>query len=306
LERFRVPAGPGIRVDSGVADGSIVSPYYDAMLAKVIAWAPTRTDAAGRLADALQRTQAHGVVTNRDLLVGILRHPEFLAGQTDTGFLVRHQPEALGGAGPDANGRRLHAVAASIDASRRRRGSGPLPPGIPSGWRNVGATWQHAEWEDAAGRIVVRYRFDRDGVSVNVDGEPLADVVVGASPPGIVDLSIGGIRWNVSVAAVGPVSYVDSSLGSSALRGVPRFPLPTAAAAAGSLLAPMPGNVVRVHTAPGRSVRAGEPLLVLEAMKMEHVIRAPCDGTVTQLRVTVGQQVDTGVVLAVVEEAGGE
>jgi propionyl-CoA carboxylase alpha chain len=139
-----------------------------------------------------------------------------------------------------------------------------------------------------------------------VDGEPLADVVVGDSPPGIVDLSIAGVRENVAVAPVGPISYVDSMVGSSGLQEVPRFPPPRVAALEGSLLAPMPGNVVRVQTAPGRSVQAGEPLLVLEAMKMEHVIRAPRDGTVTEVRVTAGQQVDAGVVLAVVEDAQSE
>jgi acyl-CoA carboxylase subunit alpha len=301
VERFQVPAGPGIRVDSGVVDGSVVSPYYDAMLAKVIAWGPTRADAAGRLADTLHRSQVHGIVTNRDLLVGILRHPEFLTGQTDTGFLERHPPAEL--SRPDPSSRTLHAIAASLDAARRRRGGGPLPAGIPSGWRNVGPTWQRAEWEDSGGPIVVRYRLERDGVAIEVDGEPIADVVVGDSPPGIVDLSIDGVRGNVTVAPVGPISYVDSILGSSAFGEVPRFPLPRAAALEGSLLAPMPGNVVRVQTAPGRSVRAGEPLLVLEAMKMEHVIRAPRDGTVTEVRVAAGQQVDAGVVLAVVEDA---
>jgi propionyl-CoA carboxylase alpha chain len=130
--------------------------------------------------------------------------------------------------------------------------------------------------------------------------------VVGTSPPGVVDLSVGGVRGDVAVAPAGPTSYVDSTWGSSVLREVPRFPLPRVAASAGSLLAPMPGNVVRVHAEPGSAVRAGDPLLVLEAMKMEHVIRAPSDGTVTEVRVVPGQQVDAGVVLAVVEPAAPE
>ena len=101
LHRFAIPSGPGLRVDTGFRDGSVVSPHYDAMLAKVIAHGRTRADAARRLARALRDAQIHGLTTNRDLLVAILREPEFLAGATDTGYLTRHQPAALAGQEPD-------------------------------------------------------------------------------------------------------------------------------------------------------------------------------------------------------------
>ena len=122
LHRFRFPAAPGIRVDTGFRDGSVVSPHYDAMLAKVVAHGPTRADAARRLARALGQAGIHGVTTNRDLLVAILREPEFLAGGTDTGYLTRHEPAALAAAraGPPA-----------IRWSRRspgRRGTAPRRP----------------------------------------------------------------------------------------------------------------------------------------------------------------------------------
>ncbi|MHB1584046.1 MAG: acetyl-CoA carboxylase biotin carboxylase subunit, partial [Acidimicrobiales bacterium] len=119
VERFEVPEVDGVRVDRGVEAGSVVSTHYDAMLAKVIAWAPTRRLAARRLADTLRRARLHGVTTNRDLLVGVLEHPEFVAGRTDTGFLERHDPVALA-AGSAAADRLLHAAAAALAASAAR------------------------------------------------------------------------------------------------------------------------------------------------------------------------------------------
>ncbi|HET6664591.1 MAG TPA: biotin carboxylase N-terminal domain-containing protein, partial [Acidimicrobiales bacterium] len=110
VERFDVPGAEGIRVESGVDDGSSVSPHYDPMLAKVIAWAPTRREAAARLSSALRRSLIHGVTTNRDLLVAVLEHPEFLAGATDTGFLDRNDPAGLTGSRRPEATTRAHAA----------------------------------------------------------------------------------------------------------------------------------------------------------------------------------------------------
>src|SRR5204863_2790084 len=135
LHRFTFGEAPGIRVDTGFRDGSVVSPHYDAMLAKVIAHGPTRADAARRLARALSGAGIHGVTTNRDLLVAILREPEFLAGGTDTGYLTRHDPAALvaGAAKPAA----AHALAAALARPARHRAETPVPGPVPTGRRNV-------------------------------------------------------------------------------------------------------------------------------------------------------------------------
>src|SRR6202043_353010 len=127
VSRFLVPPGDGIRVDSGVEDGTVVSTYYDAMLAKVIAWAPTREEAAGRLARHLAGAIVPGVVTNRELLVRVLRHPDFLAGRTDTGFLDRHDPAALAAPLATEGARAHHALAAALAHQAGRRGGGPGP-----------------------------------------------------------------------------------------------------------------------------------------------------------------------------------
>ncbi|HLX90013.1 MAG TPA: biotin carboxylase N-terminal domain-containing protein, partial [Acidimicrobiales bacterium] len=145
LWRFELPEGPGLRVDSGVESGTEVSAHYDPMLAKVIAWAPTRAEAARRLAGALAGACIHGVTTNRDLLVRILRHDEFLRGDIDTAFLERHDPAELGAplAGPD--GTRLHALAAALAGQAERRATAPVLGAMPSGWRNNPAGLQETQ-----------------------------------------------------------------------------------------------------------------------------------------------------------------
>ncbi|NMI00758.1 biotin carboxylase N-terminal domain-containing protein [Pseudonocardia acidicola] len=305
LHRFAVPPGPGVRVDAGVVDGSVVGTHYDPMLAKVIAHGATRADAARRLARALQQARIHGVTTNRDLLAGILREQEFLAGRTDTGYLARHDPAALGA--PPGDAVAALAAAAALAGQAGNRAAATVLATLPSGWRNVGGAPQRVSYTLGGRAVEVAYRYTRDGVTVTVDGEPLTGVRVLAAAPTEVDLEIGGVRRTFFVHRAGDTSYVDSPIGSAALVTVPRFADPSAAQHAGSLLAPMPGGVVRVLAEPGDTVAAGRPLIVLEAMKMEHTITAPADGTVTEVHVVRGDQVDTGQVLAVVEateEAG--
>jgi propionyl-CoA carboxylase alpha chain len=308
LHRFRIPDLPGVRVDSGVVDGSRVGTHYDPMLAKVIVHGRTRTDAARTLARALRGAEIHGVATNRDLLVGILREPEFLAGGTDTGYLTRHDPVALGAT---AGGGTRQAAAAALATQARNRAEARVLPGLPSGWRNVGGAPQRVAYTLDGQTLDVTYGLHRrtaGGLILLVDGEPLGErVELVSATPEAVTLEIDGVRRGYRVhrvAAGGEAwAFVDGPDGSAALREVPRFADPNAAAQAGSLLAPMPGTVVRVLAEPGAAVEAGRPLVVLEAMKMEHTVAAPVDGVVTQITVGQGDQVDTGQVLAVVDES---
>ncbi len=295
LHRFRVPELPGVRVDAGVADGSVVGSHYDPMLAKVVAHGRTRAAAARTLARALARAQIHGVTTNRDLLVGVLREPDFLAGRTDTGYLARHDPAALGAAA----GAAVHAVAAALAAQAGNRAAAPVLAGIPSGWRNVGGIPQRVGYALGERTVEVAYAFRRSGLEVTVDGDPLAVRLLRAAPDGV-DLEVDGVRRSYVVHRVAGWSFVDGPDGSAALAEVPRFADPNAVAHAGSLLAPMPGGVVRVQVAEGDRVAAGQSLVVLEAMKMEHAVVAPVDGVVSEIVVAAGDQVDAGQVLAVV------
>jgi propionyl-CoA carboxylase alpha chain len=301
VHTFTVPDWPGLRVDAGIAAGSQVGVHYDALLGKVIAHGATRDQACRRLARALADTRLHGVVSNRDLLVGILRHPEFRAGQLDTGFLSRHNPGQLATSWRDPAAARLHALAAALAGQAGRRAAAPVLATIPSGWRNVPGGPQQVTFDCDGRQLAVRYRVGRDGVKAEVDGEAVDEFVLRSAEPGLVVADLAGIRREFSVARAGHAYYVDSHLGATTLTELPRFPEPEWVRSPGSLLAPMPGTVVRIEVGPGVAVAAGAPVVVLEAMKMEHTVVAPHDGTVTSVGVTAGQPVDVGTVLAVVE-----
>ena len=303
LHRFSVPGGPGIRVDSGVEDGSDVSPYYDPMLAKVIAYGATRDEAARSLARALDTAQIHGVTTNRDLLVRILRHPEFLSGDIDTGFLQRHDPAVLGQPLATAEVERVHALAAALAAQAERRRHAPVLRGLPSGWRNVWSQMQTSAYVGHGDRIDVGYRLDRTDrcVAVTIDGVARGDIDVAACDVDSADVGVGGVVKHYRVHRIGTTTWIDGPDGSSVLAEIPRFGLPGSQLAAGALVAPLPGTVVKVAVSVGDVVAAGDTLIAIEAMKMEHEVRAAVAGTVTEIHVSAGEQVEAGRLLAVLE-----
>jgi propionyl-CoA carboxylase alpha chain len=277
LHRLAVPAG--VRLDTGYTDGDAIGVHYDPMLAKVVAHAPTRAEAIRRLAGALRTAEIHGPVTNRDLLVRSLVHPEFTSARMDTGFYDRH----LTGLTAPADDPHAPLAAALADAHGRSRFGG---------WRNVPAQPQIKRYELAGEEHEVRYRHTRQGLTA--DGVR----VVHADARRVV-LEADGVRRTFDVARHGDQVFVNATR----LTALPRFPDPAAQLAPGSLLAPMPGTVVRVAEglAEGSAVQAGRPLIWLEAMKMQHQIAAPADGTLTALSVAPGQQVEPGTLLAVVE-----
>ncbi|MBQ0903476.1 biotin carboxylase N-terminal domain-containing protein [Micromonospora sp. U21] len=326
LHRFSVPGvdrefgwlqRSGLRLDSGVVTGSVVGVHYDSLLAKLIAVAPTRSEAARALAGALARAELHGVATNRDLLVRVLRSREFAAGEIDTGFLDRH-PEVFVPLLP-TDQLPVTALAAALAGAAQRRASAPVLPGLPSGWRNVPAFPQVARFAGPDGdELEIRYRLNRtgglddwsstlaasgaaggSGDRPETAGAPIV-ALVEATPDRVV-LDVDGVRRAYRVHRVGSAVFVDGPDGAASLAELPRFPLPTAELAAGSLLAPLPGAVARVHVQVGQRVAAGDPLLTLEAMKLEHPVLAPTDGVVAELPVPAGGQVRTGAVLAVID-----
>ncbi|WP_371784776.1 acetyl/propionyl/methylcrotonyl-CoA carboxylase subunit alpha [Streptosporangium subroseum] len=347
LHRFDVPGvdarfapmSHGLRLDSGVKDGSEIGVHYDPMLAKVISYGASRTEAVRRLATALANARIHGPVTNRDLLVRVLRHEAFLDGDTHTGFLDEHdlagpaydpagpvrdlagpgqgpsepvhdlaEPEhdpahaSTGPAhdpawptrGPSAGPRALSALAAALASAAANRAAATVQAGLPSGWRNVVSQPQRTAFAEAE----VAYRISRDGL--RAEGLPHTNLV--SATPALVVLETSGVRHRFAVARYDGVTHVDSPLGSVRLTPLPRLPEPVVHVAPGSLLAPMPGTVLRVDVKPGDPVGAGQVVMVLEAMKMEHRITAPTSGTVSALNVTPGRQVEAGAVLAVIEE----
>jgi acetyl/propionyl-CoA carboxylase alpha subunit len=207
------------------------------------------------------------------------------------------QPET--GAGPG------HALAAALARQAVNRAEARVLGTLPSGWRNVYSAPQRVSYTGQQGQqnqqYDVAYRVDGHTVQASVNDAPLAPVTVHQCSPERVDLEIDGTRRVYRVHRTGADTYVDASDGSSALTEVPRFGDPEKPAPAGSLLAPMPGLVRRVLIEVGKTVTAGQPLLVLEAMKMEQTVAAPAAGVVAELRAKEGEQVAAGQVLAVVE-----
>jgi propionyl-CoA carboxylase alpha chain len=288
----------GIRVDSGIVDGSAVSIHYDPMLAKIISYAPTRRQAARVLADALARSRLHGVRTNRELLVNVLRHPAFLDGATDTAFFDTHGLARLAAPLADEATVRLSAVAAALADAAHNRTTARVLGSLPSGWRNLASGYQvKAYRDDDETEHSIEYRFTRSGLVLPADG---SISLVSATADEVV-LAADGVDHSFAVARYGHDVYVDSPRGPVHLVALPRFREPGSAVAQGSLVAPMPGNVIRLGAAVGDTVTAGQPLIWLEAMKMEHTITAPSDGVLAELDVKTGQQVEVGAVLARVD-----
>jgi len=288
----------GVRLDSGVVAGNEIGTFYDAMIAKVICWAPTREQAARQLAGALAAAKIHGLRTNRDLLVALLRSDVFLEGRMHTTWLDDPSVAAgLGQIGEDAV--ELSAFAAALALALRAREASPYHSRIPAGWRNVPSQPQVTAFTRGDAEVEVKWWGGRSPRHAERE-----DVAVVSAGPDEVTLAVDGVAtvFRVSVAGtMGEQVDVDSPRGHVALRRTPRFTDPADRVAEGSLLAPMPGSVVAVHAAVGDAVTEGQPLLVLEAMKMQHTIAAPHAGTVIELDVAVGDQVNGGAVLAVVD-----
>jgi propionyl-CoA carboxylase alpha chain len=319
LETFAIPgvdvefgqlSQAGLRLDSGFETGNEVGTHYDAMLAKLISWAPTREQAARRLAGALRRARIHGVRTNRDLLVEVLTHDAFLAGDLSTDFLPEQallSTEAR--AAPGTSGQRaLMFFAAAVAVTEEVAARRPVQRGVPNGWRNVVSAPQTTAFDLDGTRVDLGWHSGRDGYR-------LAHVEEEAHDARALSVTSGPEGWRVTVEQ-DQVTYpfevaihdlhvdVDSALGHLALTLLPRFVDPADVVAQGSLLAPMPGTVIGVRLEVGAEVTAGQTVLVVEAMKMQHTISAPTDGVLTELTVAVGSQVASGDVLAVVTPPG--
>jgi propionyl-CoA carboxylase alpha chain len=293
-----IPAtGAGLRLDAGIRAGEQVHPYADPLLAKLISYAPDRATAVRRLAGALRRARIHGPRTNRDQLVRVLRDPVFLAGNADTGMLERADlAEPL----LDEPAERLAAVAGALAAAATDRAG--LPAGVPSGWRNVFSQPQRRSLVGPHGRHEIDYRTTRTGVEV----VGLPELRVVAAGPAEVVLELNGLRRTFTVGRHQRLCWVDGPDGSARFELLDRFADPAEQLLGGSLLAPLPGSVLRVAVGPGDRVRRGQPLLWIEAMKMEHPVPADRDGLVRELAVAAGAQVAVGDLLAVLEPAAAE
>jgi len=311
------PDDGGIRVDAGVRAGSVVSADYDSLLAKVIAHAPSRTEAAMALARSLRRSVVVGVRANLDQLEATLVDDDFLAAATPTAFLDEH-PHLLRARGPEGDDRLAHVVAVAVADERAARAADRHWGFAGSGWRNLRTQGQRATWVDEATgdevgvelQVVAPGRYELlvgDVPAPTDDGSLAPDerrrlVVDARVDDAAVAITVDGVRRTLDVALAGDTAVVRSADGSTRWRRLPRFADHDPATAAGGPVAPLPGTVLSVHVEEGDEVGDGQLLVVLEAMKMEHRITAPGPGTVREVRVAAGQRVDAGDVLVLLDQ----
>ena len=284
-----------VRVDSGVESGSEVSMEFDPMIAKIIAHAPTRRQAAAKLARALETTRIQGITNNRDFLVSTLRTSEFIQGDTTTDFIERTQPALV----------REHtdqqvvdaALATAIFSQAQRRKNASVLKHIPTGWRNSHMPPERVKYVLNDKEVAIEYRAsDESSFSVTADGG-MHEVTVFDADDTNVELAIDRRRMVFSISSDDDEWLVHGPAGDIELREIPRFVAPGAGELEGGLTAPMPGRILSTEVVAGDVITTGQLLVILEAMKMEHRILAPSDGKVAKLNVAEGDQVEKDAVL---------
>jgi len=295
----RWPVGVGLRTDAGIESGSAVSPFYDSLVAKVMARGEDRPGAVARLARALVALEVDGLETNRELLAAVLADPVFVGGEARIDFLDSRRDLRDAALGETA--RRRHASAAAAALLVRRAASSVVPvPG--AGWRNVGTAHHVDTFSDATGPLEVRSGSPDRPLAV-LEGDQWVDVGPAQAADGVVDLTADGVRRRYRVRLDGQHAEVNGPEGqSSFIRRTEDDPDPRGGLA-GECRAPLPGAVTKVLVAVGDEVAGGAGLVVLEAMKMEHTLRTAGAGTVARVQCAPGDQVDVGDLLVVVEPA---
>lgn len=299
VERFQFETLAGLRVDSGVEDGSVISVHYDPMMAKVIAHAENRQEATRLLSGALRTARIHAATTNRDLLVRVLEDPQYLEGNIDTHFLERRNIAELNRPLASEADEALAARACALSDQLLARRSARVATTLPSGWRNQTSLPQTRVYSG---------RHSEHHVSYQMHGNHA--VFEGQIHSRIVSLELGRVVFDgcdivheFEVSRYGDLRYVDTVEWSTRLVAAPRFPSAGQIESNGSLRSPMPGKVVRIEVSEGDRVEEGQALVVLEAMKMEHTIRAPYPGTIEAVHFSDGDQVEADAVLVVVSPA---
>jgi 3-methylcrotonyl-CoA carboxylase alpha subunit len=304
LQVLRMPEGDGIRVETGVRQGDAVTPFYDPMIAKIIAWGEDRAMARSRLGRALAATGLFGVTTNLDFLRQVVADQEFAAGRIDTGFVERRRDVLLAPVDQPSDAAlaavtlyRLLSAPADLRADPWSRGDG---------WRlNLAPAAQTLTWRFADGEYEVAARAIGMNWELRV-GEQAFDARGHMLDAGELAVTLDGVRRHWSVLQYGGTISVSDGQKSWIFEEIDRLAPPEHADIGGGLLtAPMPGRIIQLLVAAGEQVHRGQPLLVLEAMKMEHTIAAPRDGVVATVHYVAGDLVDEGAELIALAEIDG-
>ena len=305
IHRLVLPPPEIARVDTGVREGDRVTPYYDPMIAKIIVWGEDRAAAVGRLRRALDETAVMGLRTNSGFLARVAADPDFAAARLDTGFIARHRESLLAPPGPAPDDAVLAAAVSRLllrraaAAARTARAADPFSPwAAGDGWRLAGIAEEEIVLREGVEERIVAasaeargWRLRFAGREAAAAGERLAD--------GSLALTLDGVRRRVLALDRDRETAVFAAGAGWRFEEIDPLAPPAGGAdpAAGRLTAPMPGRVIGVLVAAGDAVRRGAPLMVIEAMKMEHTIAAPANGVVTAVRFAAGELVEEGAEL---------
>ena len=284
-----------IRWDSGVEQGYKVGTDFDPMLSKVIAWAPNRIDAINKLARGLEKAHFGGVKTNRDFLISCLRNESFINGNTTTDFIEREKPN---GEQVLSENQIFNASAAiALWIAMGNRASDEVTDFMPSNWTNGRMPYQRIKLMILKNEIEIKYQLKRSGL-FEVMG---TNCKIHAVDESGIDVEVGSHRFFAQVTRANDQILINMPFGDLDAVIVPRFIEPGNEIPEGGLVAPMPGKVIEVRVKKGDKVKAGDTLIIIEAMKMEHSIKATENGKVAKLMVSLNQQVDNGATLLVLD-----
>ena len=296
LHAYDTSLASEVRWDSGVEEGSVVGTDFDPMLSKVISWAPNRIDAVNKLARGLERAHIGGVVTNRQFLISCLRNESFISGNTTTDFIEREALETK----KNLSVNELHqtSTAVALWLAQQNRVSDPVTGFMPANWTNGRMPLQRVKLLFIQDEIEVQYKLNKDNLY-----EVMGSIceIYHCDIAGI-DVEIDSYRFYAHVTEAGSEITINMPFGDVNASILPRFIEPGNDVPEGGLIAPMPGKVIDVKVKKGSKVKAGDTLVIIEAMKMEHAIKATETGKIAKVMIKLNDQVDNGATLLVLEK----
>ena len=296
LHAYDTSLASEVRWDSGVEEGSVIGTDFDPMLSKVISWAPNRIDAANKLARGLERAHMGGVVTNRQFLISCLRNENFISGNTTTDFIEREALETK----KNLSVNELHqtSTALALWLAQQNRVSDPVTGFMPANWTNGRMPLQRVKLLFIQDEIEVQYKLNKDNLY-----EVMGSIceIYHCDIAGI-DVEIDSHRFYAHVTEAGSEITINMPFGDVNASILPRFIEPGNDVPEGGLIAPMPGKVIDVKVKKGSKVKAGDTLVIIEAMKMEHAIKATETGKIAKVMIKLNDQVDNGATLLVLEK----
>ena len=296
LHAYDTSLASEVRWDSGVEEGSVIGTDFDPMLSKVISWAPNRIDAANKLARGLERAHIGGVVTNRQFLISCLRNESFISGNTTTDFIEREALETK----KNLSVNELHqtSTALALWLAQQNRVSDPVTGFMPANWTNGRMPLQRIKLLFVQDEIEVKYKLNKDNLY-----EVMGSIckIYHCDSFGI-DIQIDSHRFYAHITEACSEIVINMPFGDINASVLPRFIEPGNDIPEGGLIAPMPGKVIDVKVKKGSKVKAGDTLVIIEAMKMEHSIKATEAGKIAKVMIQLNDQVDNGATLLVLEQ----